>query len=251
MKPSLRFLTLSLALLICSISLSAQWKGSAELSLGAGGMAKVDPEEEGLGHYYVSGAFSVGHTAPKFQWNTSLNCVFETKETEVDRISITGLKTEKPNFKAVVKFSEQKPLNIRWRSEANLTPSSTQRYFAWVQYRYRSNPSKNQNVDFGGNLDLEIEDIDLSMFKVNVEDQKLTEHVVEAGARSQHQLGTPRKVLFTELTGAVSILGRTSDWEVQSATSDDSDDMVFNAHIYRINSASTDPSFSLAIHLRD
>ncbi|MBR0533220.1 MAG: outer membrane beta-barrel protein [Bacteroidales bacterium] len=251
MKPALRILTVSLALLICSINLSAQWKGSAELSLGAGGMAKVDPEEDGLGHYYVSGAFSLGHTAPKFQWNTSLNCVFETKETEVDRISITGMKTEKPSFKAVVKFSEQKPLNIRWRSEAGFTPTTAQRYSAWVQYRYRSNPSKNQNVDIGGDLDLEIDDIDLSMFKVNIEDQKLTEHVVVAGARSQLQLGSPRKVLFSELTGTVSILDRTSDWDIQSATSNDSDDMDYSAHIYRINSASTDPSFSLSIHLRD
>ena len=260
MSPRLRTSALLIVLLLCAVPVSAQWKFGAELNVGGGSMPRGEGEDKGLGHGYVFGKLSIGHTASVFKWNTTVECQYEPKTTLTERNSAVLKGEESLDIKTVMRVSDQHPLSLRWRTEATVTPDTGHSHFAWLQYNYRNNPTTNglAKIDWDTDIDgislspdMDVFDLDISDFKLDIEEQQLAEHVIETGMRSRRQLANPRLTLAGDFTANVSILNRNSDWTIMGYEDNQDEAPIPYEYIYRITSSSVDPSFSVAVHLMD
>ena len=234
-----------LALLLLSLPLRAQWSGQVDLS-GAYGYVPARTEEDfALQRYLGQAGFQLKYRAPKFQWNTSLGATFENKSTDSYRFSMsTPDGTERIQADEIHTLRNSIPVSVNLRTSVLWTPAEGVSYESWVLGHISI--SSGTNVTFKSHYnDIIAEETGQNQLYMEVPSQMDTR--LQAGFRSSHRLGSPRRVLKGELTlerdtrkkQGLWIMGELAETDLASFSS------------YRITPESASQVVGASLHLLD
>lgn len=234
-----------LGLLTC-LPLSAQWSGGLDVSGGYGFMSSRYEDDSSLSHLLTKARVDLNYRNAKFRWNTTLDGSFEDKETDSFRLSLSEKGSEEViQADGIEKISKLMPFSLNFRTSMLWTPYAGRSYELWFQDRYSESGGINATYKgHYGNILAEEEDVEEKLY---VEVPVQTDNNIQLGLRTSHQLGSPRKVLKSELI--LDRNGREKDG--QWIMGDMADEEIASFSSYRLTPRSATQLVSASAHLLD
>ena len=236
-----------LALLLCSVSLRAQWSGSMDVLGGLGGTeGNSIIEDKPMLHGLVQGVCKLDYKKDQFNWHTTLNGKWEPKTTENTRVFYKN-----EELGVVYKSVTTKPLTLSVKSEFAWTPFEGRKYDCWILYQYDNDHARNHSLDMGAHSEEE------GHFSYYYEVPMMDKHKLESGFRSSRSFDDGRSVLKSSLAFKAINSQKLNTWIVfktdegnGTGTSIDIDDLQGYVWKYRITPNSTDVNVDGDIHLQ-
>ena len=243
-------LTFILLLLLCWVPLHAQWSGSADLSVGLGGMEGSEVNEnKPMLHSLVQGVFQLNYKTPKFSWSTKIDGKWEPKTTDNSRMAYKDQKVE-----IVYKAASTKPLSAGIRSDFVWTPSTERNYSTWILYQYKNDHAYNNSMTVNGDEEA------AKKFSYYSEIPIMNEHKLGTGFKSHRSMDGGRSILQSSLSFQVTGNQKVNNWIVfksgEGAASDGKGtalniyDVDGYAWQYRITPSNFDFNLDGDIHLQ-
>lgn len=242
------FLTL-FAVLLSAAPLKAQWSGEVDGSGGYGATKSLrnifwEKEDKYLDHFLGQGRVRVSFDKPRFHWGASLQGQYESKQTDNFHFAAKASdKEEDVDVSYIVKMNEEKPLSLKFMTDAYFRPSPAGLWSFWLNYDF--NYRSATNLTYKTSMQNYSEDL-------TQETPFTLEQILSAGLQASYELGSSRRVL----TGTFSVLHsnkeQETDWfMVGGIEGEEEEETEAWLSSFRMTPSSSVVTYSGNLHLRD
>ena len=246
MSRHLRIFALFL-MLFAALPLRGQWSVSADAAFGYGQMKALDEDDSPLRHGLGEGGFRIGHKSKRFQWNTAVRGSYENRDSDVNRVTLTGLSTDEAPTKLDAMF--QKGENDRGagsvRTEMKWAPSPARTYDAWLQYGFQVDDVDYGTFKIGGDIGEE-DDMENSSLNLYIENSRTVEQRAIAGISTSQQIDGSRKVLLALLSFEDLNRDKENEWLKMDVS-----DAEMTGGVFRLTPRTDSRMVSGIIHFTD
>ena len=250
----IRLLFSLLLLLLPAIRLSAQWSGSVNATGGFGAVKSLRGElfeDEDLVpkviyHELGQTTLKLNYKNPRLQWSQLLEGKIEHKSTDNCHLAFkTDEKGSEESFdmNAIIKMNEEIPFSAQYRSDVTWRPVPGQQFVFWARYNFNFESSSNLTYRAGWKSQKE---------SMSQEAPFTWEHTANAGVRTSHELGLPRRLLSTEFSYDLNDKQQQTVYTtigVQPGDTPEEDDAWLTC--YKLTPHSSSATYKAVIHYRD
>ena len=233
----------------------AQWSGSVKATGGVGVVTslrgKIFEEEDNMPRYlyHEMGQTSaqLKYNSAKFQWTSLLEGKVERLTT--DNYHFSASVTDENDaantldMNAIIRMNDELPIKVQYRTDATWRPAPGQRFSVWANYNFFY--SESSNTTYMANWKSQSENL-------SQEVPYTWNHTVGAGFRSSHEMGSPRRLLTSELTFDMDDKNQQTIWTTlgYQPGATESDDEAW-LRCYRLTPHSRISTFSGNVFLGD
>lgn len=243
MSPS-RCFVLCLLFMLLVVPLRAQWQGSIDLFGGYGFRSPRFDDDNALDHVLGETEVKLNYLRPKWKWNNTLKTSYEKKETDSERLSLVFASSEweEVDIESLEKTLENDIFKLNLHSSLSWSPVPGRAYETWAKYEVKAEHGMNTT----SNEKYKQEHLNENLY---MEQPLLDWNKLEAGIRTVHWLGSPKRVLKGELSFENKWQDKSSTWLNLGIEDEDYDGMTFKA--YRVTPSSSSQIVNANIHLID
>lgn len=238
-----------LAMLLPVAPLKAQWSGEIDGSGGYGATKSLrnlfwEEEDKYLDHYFGQGLVRVSFDKPRFHWSSSLQGQYESKQTDNFHFAAkVGEKEEETEVNYIVKMNEEKPLALKFMTDASFRPSPAGSWSFWLNYDVKYHQAT--NLTYKTSLRNLSEDL-------TQETPFTLEQKLSTGLQTSYALGSRRRVLTGTFNVDYSQKEQETEWIMLGGiVAEEEEDTEFWLRSFKMTPSSFMVTYSGNIHFRD